>query len=138
APGGGPPGPPGPREPDGDFMHTNAVAYLPGEDLILFSSPNLCEMFVIDHGTTTAEAATSSGGRRGHGGDLLWRWGNPQNYGMGTGGERHCFYQHDASFLPSGKEMHVLFFNNGMKRQPKGVSVVEEIVLRAGGAAGVK
>jgi len=113
----------------GDFMHTNAVAYWPAEDLILLSSPHLCEIFVIDHGTTTAEAATSTGGKRGHGGDLLWRWGNPQNYGMGTEADRHCFYQHDPSFLPSGKEMHLLLFNNGMKRKPKEFSVVEEIVL---------
>ena len=131
-PGGAPPGggpPPGPPEPTGDFMHTNAVAYWPQENLILLSSPHLCEIFVIDHGTTTAEAAASIGGRRGHGGDLLWRFGNPQNYGMGTEADRHCFYQHDPSFLPSGKDMHVLFFNNGMKRKPKEFSVVEEIAL---------
>jgi hypothetical protein len=129
APGGPPPGGGGPPESTGDFMHTNAVAYWPREDLILLSSPHLCEIFVIDHGTTTAEAAGSTGGRRGHGGDLLWRFGNPQNYGMGTEADRHCFYQHDPSFLQSGNDMHVLFFNNGMKRKPKEFSVVEEIAL---------
>lgn len=134
--------PPKPREPTGDFMHTNAVAYLPGEDLILLSSPHLCEIFVIDHGTTTAEAAGSTGGRRGHGGDLLWRWGNPQNYGMGTDAQKKSFYQHDPSFLPSGpsgasgSELHVLFFNNGQKRAPKEFSSVDELVLPFTKAAG--
>jgi hypothetical protein len=124
--------PPKPPEKTGDFMHTNAVAYWPEQDLILLSSPHLCEIFVIDHATTTAEAATSAGGKRGHGGDLLWRWGNPQDYGMGTEADRHCFYQHDPSFLQSGKDMHVLFFNNGGGRKPKEFSVVEEIALPIG------
>lgn len=133
APKDGPDGgkPPEPPKPSGDFMHTNAVDYLPEEDLIVLSSPHLCELFVIDHGTTTKEAAGNTGGRRGHGGELLWRWGNPQNYGMGTEADRRNFYQHDPSWLPGSRvgELHLLFFNNGMKRAPKEFSVVEEIVL---------
>jgi hypothetical protein len=129
----GPPkdGPPKPPEPSGDFMHTNAVDYLPGEDLILLSSPHICEIFAIDHATTTTEAAGSTGGKRGKGGELLWRWGNPQNYGSGTREDRRSFYQHDSSWLPQGKdgELRVLFFNNGQGRTPKEFSSVEELVL---------
>jgi len=129
---GDPPKPPEPPQPDGDFMHTNAVDYLPGEDLILLSSPHLCEIFVIDHSTTTKEAAGSTGGRRGHGGELLWRYGNPQNYGMGSGADQRSFYQHDASWIPGAREgeLRVLYFNNGGRRPDgKDFSSVEELVL---------
>lgn len=39
------------------------------------------ELWVIDHSTSTAEAAMSSGGYYHRGGDLLYRWGNAQAYG---------------------------------------------------------
>jgi len=39
---------------------------------------------VIDHSTTTAQAAGHSGGTYGKGGDLLYRWGNPNAYQHGT------------------------------------------------------
>ncbi|MFI5403821.1 MAG: aryl-sulfate sulfotransferase, partial [Planctomycetota bacterium] len=136
---GDPPPPKEPPKPDGDFMHTNAVDYLPIEDLIVLSSPHLCELFVIDHSTTTKEAAGSTGGRRGHGGDLLWRWGNPQNYGMGTVADQKSFYQHDPTWLPSSKEgeLRLLFFNNGGKRPDgKDFSSVEELVLPSAGEKG--
>jgi len=137
-PDGGPPkdgkpgGPPPPQEPSGDFMHTNAVAYLPIEDLIVFSSPHLSELFVIDHSTTTKEAAGDTGGRRGHGGELLWRWGNPRNYGMGTAGDQKSFYQHDPEWIPGRTEgeLRILFFNNVNKKAgEKDFSSVDELVL---------
>lgn len=121
-----------PPKPSGDFMHTNAVDYLPVEDLIAFSSPHLCELYVIDHSTTTKEAAGDAGGRRGHGGELLWRWGNPQNYGMGTGADQKSFSQHDPSWIAGTRvgELRLLFFNNGGKRPGgKDFSSVEELVL---------
>jgi len=122
-----------PRGPErsGDFMHTNCVDYHPREDLIVLSSPHLCELFVIDHSTTTAEAATSSGGRRGKGGDLLWRWGNPQNYGMGTEADRRAFYQHEPSWVAGAtrEELRLVYFNNGQRRPGKEFSSVEDLVL---------
>jgi hypothetical protein len=120
---------PGPR--DGDWLHTNAVDYLPEQDLIVLSTPRLSELWVIDHGTTTAKAAGSSGGRRGHGGDLLWRWGNPRVWGQGGEGDQMLFAQHDARWLPSaGGELRLLVFNNGGER-PGGESYssVDELVL---------
>ena len=125
-------GPP-PRDLDksGDWMHTNAVDYDAKNDLIVLSSPELCEVFIIDHSTTTAEARGSSGGRRGRGGDLLWRWGNPASHDAGGKAEQRLFYQHDPNFLsaPNG-ELRLLVFNNGGQRHSgKDRSEVLELVL---------
>jgi hypothetical protein len=103
-----------PRDRSGDWLHTNAVAYHAELDLIALSSPELCEVFVIDHSTTTAEAATSSGGRFGRGGDLLWRWGNPAMHG--AAGEKRLFYQHDPTWLGGADDLRLLVFNNGGRR----------------------
>ena len=68
-----------PENPSSDFMHTNAVAYNAELDQIVLSVPRFNEVWVIDHSTTTAEAAGHTGGRWGRGGDLLYRWGNPRS-----------------------------------------------------------
>lgn len=85
-----------------DITHTNAVAYNPKLDQIAISVPGYNEIMVIDHSTTTAEAKTSSGGKGGHGGDLLYRWGNPANYGRGTKEDQKLFGQHDVKWIPEG------------------------------------
>lgn len=125
--------PPGPdRDKSGDWMHTNAVDYDATHDLIVLSSPEMCQVFVIDHSTTTAEAATSQGGRFGKGGDLLWRWGNPRFEGVGGPTDQRLFYQHDPTLLPGTKpgELRLLVFNNGGERPDKNNrSEVLELVL---------
>jgi hypothetical protein len=100
-----------PRPPD--WLHTNAIAYDPERDVILLSSRNLSEVWVIDHSTSTAEAVGHAGGRFGRGGDLLARWGNPQNHA--GDGERQLFHQHDAHWIPAGLPGagNVLLFDNG-------------------------
>jgi len=67
-----------------DPIHINSVVYDSARDLISMSSHYLNEVLVIDHSTTTAQAATSTGGKYGKGGDLLFRWGSPVNYGGTT------------------------------------------------------
>ena len=102
----------------GDWLHTNAIDWSEELDLIVLSSPELGEIFVIDHSTTTEESAGSTGGRRGRGGDILWRWGNPVRYGLGGQAEQRLFYQHDPQWLPvgSGERPRLLVFNNGGER----------------------
>lgn len=117
---------------EADWMHTNAVDYCPEQDLIAISSPHLSEILVIDHSTTTEEAAWHSGGRRGKGGDILWRWGNPRRYGLGDDSTQRLFYQHNVEWLPVGADgsLRLTVFNNGGGR-PDGTSwsSVDELVL---------
>ena len=83
-----------------DWLHANGVDYNPILDQITFSSHNLNEMYVIDHSTTTAEAASHSGGNSGKGGDILYRWGNPAAYG--ASGTQIFNVVHDAHWIPDG------------------------------------
>ncbi|MCZ6597282.1 MAG: aryl-sulfate sulfotransferase [Planctomycetota bacterium] len=111
-----------------DWLHTNAIAYHPGHDLIALSVPRLNEVWVIDHSTTTTEAAGKRGGKWGRGGDLLYRWGNPRVYGAGEDSDRRLWFQHDPTWVGGPDELRLLVFNNGMSR-PGDFSVVEEIAL---------
>jgi hypothetical protein len=121
----------GPKE-SGDFLHTNSVEYHPELDLIVLSTPHLSELWVIDHSTTTEQAAGSTGGRWGRGGELLWRWGNPRNFGHGGEADQRLWYQHDPTWLPGDAAtdgLRLLVFNNGGRRPGDDYSSVEELVL---------
>jgi hypothetical protein len=114
-----------------DWTHVNAVAYDPDLDQIMLSVHQFSEFWIIDHGTTRAEAAGHSGGRRGKGGDLLYRWGNPAVYRAGGPADKRLFSQHNAHWIPKGLpgEGHVLVYNNGAKRPGGEYSSVDELVL---------
>jgi hypothetical protein len=100
-----------------DWLHTNSIDYDPEHDLIALSVRTLGEVWVIDHSTTSAQAASDRGGRFGRGGGLLYRWGNPRNYGRGGDGDRQLFGQHDATFVDgAGDTPNLLVFNNGSGR----------------------
>lgn len=71
----------GPGGGGGDWFHANGVGYNETLDQLAFTARFASEVFIIDHSTTTAEAASHSGGNSGKGGDFLYRWGNPSNYG---------------------------------------------------------
>ncbi len=115
-----------------DWIHLNAIDYNPQLDQILINSPFHGEFYVLDHSTTTAEAATGTGGNSGRGGDFLYRWGNPSNYD--TPGPLQMFNQHDAQWIDPGNPGagNFLVFNN----QAVPSSTVIEIIPPAINAMG--
>jgi len=112
----------------GDWMHTNGISYNPEWDQIVISCHNMNEIYVIDHSTTTAEAASHSGGNSGKGGDILYRWGKPSNYD--ASGSQYFFVVHCAYWVPAGSPGagNIMAFNN---RTGMGTSIVAEIVPAA-------
>ena len=82
-----------------DWMHVNAIDYDALNDQVIISVPTFNEAWVIDHSTSTEEAASSNGGFSGKGGDLMFRWGNPAAYDQGTADDQKLFYQHDVQFI---------------------------------------
>ncbi len=98
----------------GDWLHTNSIDYNEKFDQILISVHSFNEIWVIDHSTTTGQAAGHTGGNSGKGGDLLYRWGNPAAYHTGTAGDQKFFGQHDATWIKTGRpgEGNILVFNN--------------------------
>jgi hypothetical protein len=98
-----------------DWTHANALDYNPELDQIIVSVRSMNEVVVIDHSTTPLESAGHSGGRYGKGGDFLYRWGDPQNYGRGTADDRKLFRQHDVQWIRPGLQGagNLLIFNNG-------------------------
>ena len=114
-----------------DVYHVNAIKYNADLDQIAFSSPNLSEIFIIDHSTTTREAAGHSGGRWKKGGDFLYRWGNPQNYRRGDSTNRKLFRQHDIRWIEKGYPGagNLTVFNNDIpNKDTLNYSAVYEII----------
>ncbi|MBN2590840.1 MAG: aryl-sulfate sulfotransferase [Sedimentisphaerales bacterium] len=114
-----------------DWTHFNAIDYNEELDLIIVSSYTISEIWVIDHSTTTEEAAGHAGGKHGKGGDLIYRYGNPAAYKQGTIEDKKFFSPHNIHWIEKGLpgEGHLLIFNNGPNRLDGNYSSVEEFTL---------
>lgn len=108
-----------------DWLHFNSIAYNADLDQIIVSSRNLCEVYILDHSTTAAEASGHFGGTYGKGGDILYRFGNPEAYDRGDLSDRKLFFQHDAQWVsnnyPDGGK--IIVFNNQFATDTSAVSM---------------
>lgn len=105
-----------------DWQHANSIDYNEDLNQIMLSVLFFDEIWVIDHNTTTEEAA-------GPKGDLLFRWGNPQAYRQGTPEDQKLFGQHNAHWIEPGlpDEGKILIFNNGVNRPEGFISSVVKL-----------
>ena len=104
----------GPGGNSGDWFHVNGVNYNAELDQIAFSSRHASEVFIIDHSTTSAQAASHSGGNSNQGGDLLYRWGNPSNYDA-PGAQQIPSAVHDVRWISNDGRPNsgfLQFYNN--------------------------
>jgi Arylsulfotransferase (ASST)/Secretion system C-terminal sorting domain len=97
-----------------DQFHMNGIDYDSVNNQVIFSCHFLNELFVIDHSTTTTQAATHTGGNSGKGGDFLYRYGRPTNYS--ATGANAIDVLHDAHIVKGGplKGMIGFFHNKGV------------------------
>lgn len=116
---------------DWDWLHINAIDYNEELDQIIVCVPYFNELWIIDHSTTTEEAASHVGGNSGKGGDLLYRVGNPRSYQRGGVSDQILFFPHDAHWAnefveESETSVNELFvFNN---KVPGGYSKMERFI----------
>jgi hypothetical protein len=108
---------------DFDRMHTNNVSFNRTLKQLVLSVKGYNEMMVIDHSTTTAEAKDTTGGQYGKGGNILYRWGMPANYGA-TGTQQirgqHCSSWIVDTMLGTNQRLpgafNMMCIDNGNKR----------------------
>jgi hypothetical protein len=99
---------------NGDIMHANGIDYDEDKDVIYMSVNFYSEVWVIDHSTSTLQAAATSGGTYNKGGDLIYRFGNPTAYNHSFG-ERIFHNNHFPNLIEEdvpGKG-NMLVYGNG-------------------------
>jgi len=114
-----------------DFTHLNSIAYSSELDQIMMTSLNFGEFWIIDRGTTRAEAAGHTGGTRGKGGGLLYRYGNPRSHLTTPTVDSMLVAPHNAHWIPHGLPGagEVLAYNNRVMVPGRAFSSVEQIGL---------
>jgi len=94
-----------------DWLHANSLRYNAKRDEVMISIHNLNEIWIISRKT----------------GDIVYRYGNPQNYRSGTAQQQVLFGQHDARWMDDDR--YVMIFNNGNGRFGGNASSVDVIEL---------
>ena len=118
------------------WNHMNSIDYDPVNDEIALSVRGNSEVWVIDHSTTSAQAAGHTGGARGKGGDLLYRWGDPIAYGAGIASNQLYYQQHDVEWIRpnSPGAGHFMCYNNGLGRGTTNASSINEFIPAVDGS----
>ncbi len=93
-----------------DWLHANSIDFNDELNQVVLSSPFLNEMYIIDHSTTTAQAAGHVGGLSGRGGDFMYRWGNPQAYRAGTADDQQLFSNHNVHWIDNFLDLSNPYF----------------------------
>ncbi|WP_458627702.1 aryl-sulfate sulfotransferase [Winogradskyella sp. PC D3.3] len=112
-----------------NLSHFNSIFYIEELDQIVVSSRKFNELMIIDHSTTSTEAASTTGGNYNKGGRLLYRWGNPLAYKSGTIEDQKLFGQHDVRYMNNTTPTNggnFLIFNNNISSN---MSSVVEILI---------
>jgi len=110
-----------------DFMHVNSAYYIEELDQIVFTTYHYSELWVIDHSTTTEEAAGSTGGRYGRGGELLYRWGNPYVYGRGDADAFLLSAVHDPKWV--AEDGTFIMYDNNIADPTRGLEGGNSMVV---------
>lgn len=101
-------------KPNGDIMHANGIDYDASKNVVYISVNFFSEVWVVDHSTSTDQAKTSNGGNFNKGGNLLYRFGNPEAYNN-TVGKRLFYNNHYPNILENGEPGtgNLLIYVNG-------------------------
>lgn len=109
-----------------DWLHFNSLDYNEALDQIMISCHTFSEIYIIDHSTSSSQSSGHIGGNANIGGDLMFRWGNPQAYDKGNSNDQRSWGQHDAQWILEGPyQDKILFFNNRLGSDSSTVEILE-------------
>jgi hypothetical protein len=107
-----------------EVFHSNWIDYNEKYNLILVSSRLFSEVWLLDHSTTTEEAARSKGGVYKRGGSILYRFGNGQTINKKSHNhDRMLYFQHSVQFTNDKKR--ITLFNNGSSTHGRNYSSLQ-------------
>jgi PKD repeat protein len=119
-----------------DWLHINSVDFNPELNQIMMSPLFFNELWVIEYNGNTADAKGHTKGTYKKGGDLLYRWGNPETYDRGNAFDRMVYNMHNPHWIKPGLKDagKIMFFHNGISRPSGTFSSVDIIIPPVNGS----